>query len=312
MLRRICTIRERIAQAVNTQTFQRGPSSAYNSASGLPMLPWRLRDVLALGTTVVILVTCGLLLWANRDSDPGLEPAMEAVSIAGAASKGAPDAPVAIVMWTDYQCPFCARFEQETLPQIERRYIETGKVLLVVRHHPLERIHPIAFQAALAATCADRQDRFWEVHKSLFDRQETLEASLVHEIGTETPGLDSEAFSACLDDSQTTATVQKDVDLAIQAGLSGTPAFLIGRRTGDGSVAVSAVLTGAQPMAEFAEAIERAARMSPSNGWLAVSLVSLASLGLAVMTRQRWVKARRTNASGLRPEGNTLETGGAR
>jgi protein-disulfide isomerase len=80
-------------------------------------------------------------------------------------------------MYTDYQCPYCARFERATLPVIEREYIDTGRVRLVVRHLPLETIHPAAFGSAVAATCATEQGRFWDLHSRRFENQKRLDAA---------------------------------------------------------------------------------------------------------------------------------------
>jgi len=85
--------------------------------------------------------------------------------------KGNPDASITIVEFSDFQCPFCAKFHQNTLPQLEQDYISTGKVNFVYRDFPIQSIHPNAVPAALAAECADDQGKFWEMHDMIFKNQ---------------------------------------------------------------------------------------------------------------------------------------------
>lgn len=83
---------------------------------------------------------------------------------------GDPNAPVTIIEFSDFECPFCRRFWQETLPQIKAEYIDTGKARFVYRDFPLS-MHPGAFPAALAANCANQQGKFWEMHDKIFSEQ---------------------------------------------------------------------------------------------------------------------------------------------
>jgi protein-disulfide isomerase len=185
------------------------------------MLSARSRTLIDLATTVVIVATCGVLVWANRGRiwppSPTVPPPDAPISIEGAPTKGDPVAPVVIVMYTDYQCPYCARFERETLPILVRDYIDTGKVRLVVRHHPLEAIHPLAFEAALAATCAGHQGRFWEVHERLFERQKALDAESFTAIALEA-GLDIATFRGCTANPETAALVRADSEKRTRGG----------------------------------------------------------------------------------------------
>ena len=92
----------------------------------------------------------------------------------GAPFKGSPDAPLTIVEFSDFQCPFCRRHWQQTYGQLDRDYISTGKVRYVFRHFPLERIHPQALKASEATECAAAQGKFWEMHDRLFANQQAL------------------------------------------------------------------------------------------------------------------------------------------
>ncbi len=98
-------------------------------------------------------------------------PSIIAVSLDDDPAKGSPDAPVTIVEFSDFQCPFCSRFFEQTLPQLEKNYIETGKVRLVFKDFPLDNLHPNARPAHIAAECADEQGMFWQYHDVLFENQ---------------------------------------------------------------------------------------------------------------------------------------------
>jgi protein-disulfide isomerase len=86
-------------------------------------------------------------------------------------SLGDPNAPVTIIEFSDFQCPYCRRFWEQTLPQLKSEYIDTGKVRLVYRDYPLSTIHPGALPAAMAAGCANEQGKFWEYHDQIFEEQ---------------------------------------------------------------------------------------------------------------------------------------------
>jgi hypothetical protein len=128
------------------------------------------KTVVDYSTTAVILATCVFLVWANSNKiwPPGASVPTAPQSLEGAALKGDPKAPVVIIEYSDYQCPFCAKSERETLPELDQKYIGTGQVQLAFRHHPLSRLHPFATQAAEAAVCAGRLGKFWEMHAALF------------------------------------------------------------------------------------------------------------------------------------------------
>ena len=117
---------------------------------------------------------------------------------------GNPDAPITIIEFSDFQCPFCARFHTQTLPLIMNEYIQEGKVKLVFRDFPIQSIHPNALPASVAAECANEQSKFKEMHDALFENQnewnnqETADAlALFSQYATEIK-LDQEVFDACL------------------------------------------------------------------------------------------------------------------
>jgi len=175
------------------------------------------------------------------------------VPIDRAAIRGAADAPVTIVEFSDFHCPFCKRV-QPTLAQLLERY--PGKVKLAYRDFPIDSLHPQARRAAEAARCARDQGKFWEYHDLLFAGPASGAPEDLERFAGQV-GLDVAAFGGCLAGGTHRAAVQRDVDEAARLGLSGTPAFFINGRP----------LTGAQPLEAFARVIEEelAAAGSPTG-----------------------------------------------
>jgi len=167
---------------------------------------------------------------------------------------GNQDAPVTIVEFSDFQCPFCSRFYQQTLPLIEKNYIQTGIVKLVYRDFPLD-IHPNAVPAHIAAECADEQGKFWEYHDLLFDRQSEWQGLFLGSAEEKFSqyasglGLDTTSFESCMKSDEIANEVAQDFQAGVQYGSSGTPTFFIGNE--DGYIK----LVGAQPYAAFEAAI---------------------------------------------------------
>jgi protein-disulfide isomerase len=171
---------------------------------------------------------------------------------------GDPNAPVTIVEFSDFQCPFCARFFDQTLPQIKQDYIDTGKVKLVFRDFPIESIHANAKAAAIAAECADDQKMFWEYHDKLFDGQ-TQWARLSAEDASNTfkqyaseLDLATDDFNICLDSAKYSSEISQDFQNGANYGVTGTPAFFIGNEK-DGYV----TLIGAKPYSSFQQVIDK-------------------------------------------------------
>ncbi len=187
---------------------------------------------------------------------PGQAPAEPVfVSLDDDPIKGDPDAPVTIVEFSDFQCPFCSRFYQQTLPQLERNYIDTGMVNLVYRDMPLG-IHSNAVPAHVAAECADEQDAFWQYHDVLFDRQSQWgrlgEAALDEQLKAYAEELELDSrFGECLVSPEVEAEVRHDHSQAGGYGVTGTPTFFVGNEdTG------YTRLTGAQPYEAFQSIID--------------------------------------------------------
>jgi protein-disulfide isomerase len=180
----------------------------------------------------------------------------EPISLDGAVVRGSPDATVALIEYADFQCPFCESFARNTLPEIERAYLDTGKIVLAFRNLPLQRIHPNAFRTAQAAACAARQGRFWEMHNSLFSALVLADNEELRRKG-EHVGLDMKQFDLCINES-VSPEVQKDLDSARALGLTATPTFFVGRIDRDKRVRVVSRLSGAVRTEKFDQAIEKA------------------------------------------------------
>ncbi len=185
------------------------------------------------------------------------QPQIFTISLDDDPFKGDPNAPVTIVEFSDFQCPFCARFFQQTLSQLEENYINTGKVKFVYRDLPLDSIHPNARPTHIAAECADEQGKFWEYHDILFENQgqwnrlasEDLENSLKQY--AQDLSLDVPSFETCLSSEEIADEVNKDVLEARSYGATGTPTFFIGTEK-DGFIKLS----GAQPYSSFQREID--------------------------------------------------------
>lgn len=217
------------------------------------------RDAVA---TALIVITCGVILYANWNqffrpaaTSHLAAPPSQPVSIEGASLKGRGTASVVLIEWSDYECPYCARAQRDILPALDEQYFKTGKVQLAFYHHPLS-IHPRAEQAAEAAVCAGRQNKFWEMQDALFKDPTRLEATDVIARAREA-GVNEKALAECLA-SDVSPEVRSHVKRAEDLGLPGTPAFLIGRRQPDGKVKVNAVISGSKPLQEFVSRIESA------------------------------------------------------
>jgi protein-disulfide isomerase len=171
-----------------------------------------------------------------------LDAPRHVVSVDDDPVKGTATAPVTIVEFSDFQCPFCSR-AVPTLKQIEQRYGD--KVRIVFRDLPLTSIHKDAAKAAEAASCANEHGKFWEMHDRLFANQSLLGVEELKK-HAEAVGVPAEPFAKCLDSGKYAAEWQKDTEAAQQAGVSSTPAFFVNGR----------LLTGAQPLDAFVEVID--------------------------------------------------------
>ena len=181
-------------------------------------------------------------------------PTTAKVSTKGKQTMGSKDAPVTVVEFTDYQCPFCLRFTKTAFPLLKSKYIDTGKVRWVALNLPLA-FHKDATKAAQAAHCAGEQGKFWEMREVLYPNPQKLNVTFLPAHAA-TLNLDIEAFNACLQSTRHLDTIAKEAKDAQAVRLTGTPSFIIGKTTSD--VIDGQVVIGAQPMNVFDAAINKA------------------------------------------------------
>jgi protein-disulfide isomerase len=175
------------------------------------------------------------------------------VSVDDDPSLGPADAPVTIVEFSDFQCPYCARFQSDTLPQILSNYGD--RVRFVYRDFPLVSIHQYALKAAEAADCANEQGQYWPYHDLLFKNQSALDDASLKGYAASL-GLDTGVFNQCLDTDKYRSEIQKDEQDGIAAGVQGTPAFAIG--VSKGQLVHASLIFGAYPYPTFQAHIEAA------------------------------------------------------
>ncbi len=141
-------------------------------------------------------------------------------------AQGPGDAEVVLIEFTDFQCPFCKQFSEGARQRIADEF--GADVRMVIKHYPLEQIHPYAMTAAIAAQCAHREGRFWDVKTRFFERPDALDVEDVLRAGEEL-GLSSSYFD-CVRNEETRSEVEQDIADALEAGVPATPTFVINGR----------------------------------------------------------------------------------
>ena len=201
---------------------------------------------------------------------------------------GPPDAPVTIVEFGDYQCPYCKQFYDETLPQISETY--EGQIRFVFRDFPIPG-HPDAQKAAEASECADDQERFWDYHDLLWANQSALDVDSLKAYAAQL-GLDTTTFDDCLDSGTNAEEVQNDYDDGVSYGVLGTPAFFIN----------GIMVAGAQPFSTFQAIIDSLLAVgglaelpdvSDSSAPNYIALAALAAVAIVALTAGAWYARRR-------------------
>lgn len=195
----------------------------------------------------------GVTTTTTAQAAPGDIPLGETVEVAVGTlpAAGEANAKVTIVEFSDFQCPYCKKFFDETYEQIKKDYIDTGKAKLYYRHLPLA-IHPLAQDAAEASECANDQGKFWEYHDLLFEKFDSWSVLPLEEFPQTLTsyaaelGLNTEEFNSCLSSDKYDEKVKKDMADGQSAGASGTPTFFINGKP----------LVGAYPYETFKTIIE--------------------------------------------------------
>lgn len=218
-------------------------------ASASPTDQTRIRIIL-ISVGAVAIIGAILLIALNSGSDGIVDPEPRSYPMTSGTAMGAEDAPVTMIEFSDFQCPFCGEFHEKTLPLIVENYIATGKVRFFYIN--LTILGPNSYRAAKAALCADEQGGFWRYHDYLFvnqnERDPTAFSNERLEEMAERAGLDRDPFRACLIDDRTHDLIDEDNLFAQNAGASTTPTFLIN----------GTLIRGARPYEEFEAEIETA------------------------------------------------------
>ena len=195
-------------------------------------------------------------LLRTRPAGQPVAPRDIVLDIADVPAKGPKDAKVVLVEFSDFQCPYCGRFSRDTIPQVQTDYVDTGKIKYVFADFPLETIHPYAFKAAEAASCAGEQGEYWKMHDHLFANQTKLKPEDLSQYA-EAIGLDKSKFQQCLDTQKRAASIRKTMAQAGDAGVSSTPTLMVGLLQPNSSrVKIVRVLKGAQPFAAVKDALD--------------------------------------------------------
>ena len=206
------------------------------------------------------------ILWAiflnssapARDGGREAAPALptEPIRVTDAAAVGVEDAKVVLVVFSDFQCPYCATFAREVFPKLVDEYVGPGKLRIYFKHFPLTAIHPLATRAAEVAECARRQGRFWQVHDALFGIAPRFsESQLLSTV--ESLGVQRNQLKACLGD-EVRRVVAENSEEATRLGFKGTPGFLVGTIQSDGRLRPTQRVAGAKPVDVFRKALDQA------------------------------------------------------
>lgn len=213
------------------------PTSTLPGSEPLPRARKRLKprlyswtELLTLPVLFFLGLGLGWLIWGQNTSAPAPitgEVRRFEVPIDDDPIFGPADAPVTIIEFSDYQCPYCARWHTEVFSRLMTAY--EGKVRFIYRDFPLYSIHPQAEAAAEAANCAGEQNAYWDYHTALFSEKYSLGAEGFRQYAAEL-GLDTVKFGQCLDEHRYQAEVKADFDAAVALGVSSTPTFFINGR----------------------------------------------------------------------------------
>jgi protein-disulfide isomerase len=170
----------------------------------------------------------------NRTKPARQRPTKARVKAEGSFYVGNKNAPLTLVEFTDFQCPFCRRFHEAVFPELKKKYIDSGKLRYVSRDLPL-RIHANALLAANAGRCAGEQDKFWELRDAMFAHSRNLKQEAI--VGyAKNLSLNMGQFQRCLEARKYNPNISKDINAAKTAGLTGTPSFVLGKTGADGYV----------------------------------------------------------------------------
>jgi len=232
----------------------------------------RARDCFSalLGVTMLLTALTGCALLTKQDVETvstvgghGADPAVTRPTVTDPRSLGRDDAPIVIIEYSDYQCPYCGKFHANVLPRLQSEYIDSGKVRLIFRDLPLA-MHRESVPAAIAAHCAAEQGKFWAMNGALFANQLSLGSELYERLA-QALNLDTDKFSSCVQSPVSRKKVQMDVQEARRYGLNSTPSFILGR-SDKGRVEIHRTARGYVDFETFAREIDSLLATIPVSG----------------------------------------------
>lgn len=200
---------------------------------------------------------------AENESQPSAEQDDDTVDVSNITFEddpvlGSADAPVTVVEFSDYQCPYCRKFARQTFPKLKENYIDDGTVRFAYKDFPLRQYHPKAVPMARAASCAGDQGRYWDMHDKLYEAQQNLSGQRTARFSSDRIpewaadiGLDMDAFTQCYNGSAYKIDVREDFRQGQDVGVSSTPTFLVYRTGAD----TGTTIVGAHSFSKFQSVI---------------------------------------------------------
>src|SRR5262245_21987324 len=226
----------------------------------------RLKSAVDVLTSTALMAAAIVMIWRGiggtaSASRPASAKAIEDLESAGLVTdlsrtkrKGDIHAPIVLIEFADFECPFCGNYVRDTYDRIEKEFISTGRVQYAFRHFPLERTHRLAMAAAEAAECAGAQAKFWEMHRRLLliqtefnDGTWSREANALK--------LNLPEFEACVGKTMALSAIRNDIAEGKRLGVSSTPTFLIGRASKGDDVRIMTRVRGSQAYSAFESAL---------------------------------------------------------
>jgi len=188
----------------------------------------------------------------TKNNPPEPPPQRASLKLDGLPMLGVKTAPLTIVEFTDYQCPFCQRFHVTTFAELKKNYIDTGMVRFFSRDMPLD-FHANAMRAAQAARCANEQGKYWQLRDVMGANPNNLDMDSIARFATDLK-MDAKALRVCVESDKYKTAVQNDLVEAMKMGATGTPTFVVGRTTPEG--VDGELMIGALPFPMFDEKLK--------------------------------------------------------
>jgi protein-disulfide isomerase len=233
-------------------------------------MPGRLKNILDVFATALLVIAAGLFIWMQVESKwLHVRPKAQVQDVKNLNIKGSAmryvkgSGPVALVEFTDYECPFCGEYARQTESTVDRQLVDSGILRHVVFNFPLEQIHPHARLASEAAECAGRQGRYWEMHSRLFSDRRNLDPGALIRLG-KALGLNEDSFTRCLS-GEATDRITADIGEGFRLGVRATPTFLIGIVRSDGSIDVMKRIAGTVSINDLKPVIDMVAPMTRAD-----------------------------------------------